>query len=178
MHFTRRSFIQASFAVALAGMLPKLACASLPDAARRLHFYNTHTGESLKTVYWEEGAYNKEALQAINRVLRDHRTGDMHPIDPRLLDMLATLHRRMGSVKRYEVISGYRSPKSNAMLHERTNGVAANSLHMYGRAIDIRLTDRPLSALRSCALDMRQGGVGYYPASRFVHVDTGSVKAW
>ncbi len=158
-------------------MAPSFAHASLP-ASRKLHLYNTHTGESLKTVYWEKGAYIPEALTHINRVLRDHRTGDIRPMDTSLLDLIELLHRRMGSKKPFEIISGYRSPRSNAMLYEHTSGVAVNSLHMYGRAIDIRLSDRHTKHLRDMAWNLQLGGVGYYPASNFVHVDTGAVRNW
>jgi len=178
MNLTRRNVIKASLALAVCGMAPSFARASLPDTARKLHFYNTHTGESLAAVYWEKGEYNSEALKDIAYVLRDHRTQDMSPIDPHLLDILTDLHQRLGSSRPFEVISGYRSPRSNAMLHEHSNGVAVNSLHMYGQAIDIRLADRSLSHLRNAAWDMQRGGVGYYPASNFVHMDTGRVRRW
>jgi len=178
MEYTRRHLIKASLAFAAVSAVPAFARASLPDFSRSLHFYNTHTGESLKTVYWEQGTYISEALGDINHILRDHRTGDVKPIDPQLLDVLFKLHARMQSRKPFEIISGYRSPYSNAMLHERSHGVAKNSLHMQGKAIDIRLIDRPLTALRDAAIAMQQGGVGYYAASDFVHVDTGRIRRW
>ena len=158
--------------------IPSLARASLSAPERSLHFYNTHTGESLKTVYWQDGKYIGEALKDISYVLRDHRTNDMENIDPKLLDLLTDLHKELDSRKPFEVISGYRSPRTNALLHSHSNGVASKSLHMQGKAIDIRLTDRSLSTVRKAALSMGQGGVGYYPSSNFVHVDTGDVRHW
>jgi uncharacterized protein YcbK (DUF882 family) len=177
MQLTRRSVIKASFAALLCGAAPSFAYASLP-ASRRLYFHNTHTGERLKTVYWEKGAYIPGALHDIAHVLRDHRNGEVKPIDTSLLDLIELLHRRMRSSRPFEVISGYRSPSSNAMLYANTEGVAYNSLHMYGRAIDIRLPGRATSSLRDAAWNLQLGGVGYYPHSDFVHVDTGTVRRW
>ncbi len=177
-HFTRRSVLKAGLALATCSVVPSWARASLTESSRTLHFYNTHTGEALKTVYWEEGVYVTEALKDIDYVLRDHRTNDMLPMQPHLLDVLHHLHRQLGSGKPFEVISGYRSPRSNAMLHNHSSGVASDSLHMYGKAIDVRLTDRSLRTLHSAAMALRQGGVGYYPASGFVHVDIGRVRHW
>ena len=117
-------------------------------------------------------------MAAINRHLRDFRTGDEHVIDPALLDLLHRLRLTLGAEHPFEVISGYRSPKTNQMLREKSNGVAASSLHMAGKAIDIRVADVTLAALRTAAIDLRAGGVGYYPESQFVHVDTGRVRMW
>lgn len=178
MNLTRRSFIHTSFAFAALSIVPKIARASLLDNARKLHFYNTHTGETLKVTYWEQGNYHPHALQEIAHVLRDHRNNKEHAIDQHLLDVLANLHSRMESTAPFEVISGYRSPESNSMLHAHTSGVAKYSQHMSGKAIDIRLPGRQLSQLHKVALSLRQGGVGYYPASDFVHVDTGPIRQW
>ena len=147
-------------------------------AARTLDFVHTHTGERLSVEYFGGGAYVPEALATVNHFLRDFRTGDVHPIDPGLLDLLHRLTDVTGSAKPYQVISGYRSPATNEMLRHRSEGVAAGSLHMQGQAIDIRLADIPLEQLRGAALAAHRGGVGYYPASNFVHVDTGRVRAW
>jgi uncharacterized protein YcbK (DUF882 family) len=176
--FTRRSLIKAACAVAAYSIVPAFARASIGESARNLHFYNTHTGESLKTTYWEQGVYNTEALKDIAYILRDHRTNDMHDMDPHLMDVLNRLHAKMESSKPFEIISGYRSPRTNAMLHAHSHGVAEKSLHMQGKAIDIRLGDRPLHALRNVAWSMQEGGVGYYPSSDFVHVDTGRIRHW
>jgi uncharacterized protein YcbK (DUF882 family) len=146
--------------------------------ARSLAFDNLHTGEKLKVEYWTEGEYVPDALGEIDRVLRDFRTGDVHPIEPRLLDLLAMLRDRLETVEPLSVISGYRSPKTNKTLHEASSGVASNSLHMQGMAIDIRVPGRVLAAVHKTALEMRVGGVGYYPKSNFVHVDVGRVRKW
>jgi uncharacterized protein YcbK (DUF882 family) len=155
------------------------ALAALPQTGvRTLGLVSTHTNEKLIATYWRNGAYDEGALKDINYVLRDFRTGDVAPIDPQLLDLLVELHRRTGSRKPYHVISGYRAPKTNAMLASASGGVAKRSLHMDGKAIDIRLHDVALSDLRQTALGMKAGGVGYYKKSDFVHVDTGRVRQW
>jgi uncharacterized protein YcbK (DUF882 family) len=146
--------------------------------ARELSFENLHTGERLRVAYWEKGAYLPDALGAVNRILRDFRTGDVHPIAPALLDLLVGLKAQLGTRAAYQVISGYRSPKTNAMLMHDGGGVAGKSLHMQGMAIDIRLADIALPALRDGALRLGQGGVGYYPRSDFVHVDVGRIRHW
>jgi uncharacterized protein YcbK (DUF882 family) len=145
---------------------------------RSLSFYNLHTSESLKAVYWASGEYITPSLADINRVLRDHRTGEQHDIDPRLLDLLCDLNLRLDTPEPFHIISGYRSPATNAMLHANSSGVAAHSLHVDGMAADIRIPGRSLSLLRNTALSMNGGGVGYYPSSDFVHVDVGRVRSW
>jgi len=175
---TRRALIKAGFALLACNALPSFARAYAARESRALNFHNIHTGESLKTVYWEQGVYLTEALKDISYVLRDHYTNDMKPIDPRLLDVIATLHAALDSSKPFEVVSGYRSPRTNAMLCRASRGVNPQSLHMFGKAIDIRLRDERLRRIRDEAMAMRQGGVGYYPGSDFVHLDTGPVKYW
>lgn len=145
---------------------------------RVLTFSHLHTGERLEVEYFSAGNYLPDALSEVNRLLRDFRTGDIGTMDPALLDLLHALRARTGSRQPYEIISGYRSPATNRMLHERSNGVATKSLHMSGQAIDIRVADVPLAGLRQAALALQRGGVGYYPGSNFVHVDTGRVRAW
>lgn len=178
----RRSFLRGAGIALLTGVSPGLAKPAFanfgPEKSRSLAFDNLHTGEKLKVDYWAEGAYIPGALSEIDRVLRDFRTGDVHPIEPKLLDLLALLRTRLETVEPLSVISGYRSPKTNAALHEASSGVASNSLHMQGMAIDIRVPGRALAAVRTAALDMRVGGVGYYPKSNFVHVDVGRVRRW
>lgn len=155
------------------------AASAAADAIARLAFMNTHTSESLSVVYRDGDRYLTEAMARIDRVLRDHRTGEVHPIDPALLDQLDRLAGLLGVGKQpYHVISGYRSPTSNARLAARSGGVATRSLHMSGRAIDIRIPGVPLARVREAALDMKVGGVGYYPKSDFVHLDTGRVRHW
>lgn len=147
-------------------------------SARRLAFDNLHTGEKLDVAYWENGAYLPDALMAVNRVLRDHRTNEVHTIEPHLLDLLTALSLKTDQTPRFEVISGYRSASTNALLHAASGEVAVGSLHMQGEAIDIRMTGLDLSYLRNAALSLDMGGVGYYPESDFVHVDVGRVRRW
>ncbi len=175
---TRRQFTVSGLAAAATFFVaPKVAMASRSPMHRSLKLQSLHTGEKVAATYWERGQYLPDALTEINHVLRDHRTNEVHPIDTNLLNLLAELHARLGSKSKFEVISGYRSPKSNAMLNERSNGVARKSLHMEGKAIDIVLPDRSLTAIRDTAIAMQRGGVGFYAGS-FVHVDTGRVRKW
>ena len=145
---------------------------------RSVSFHNLHTGESLNALYWDQGRYVPDALAAVNRVLRDYRTGDEHPMDPRLLDLLNAVHGRVEANRPFQVISGYRSPRTNAMLHEHSHGVASGSLHMQGMAIDVRVDGVQLTHLHKAALDLGRGGVGLYPQSDFVHMDVGRVRRW
>lgn len=145
---------------------------------RTLSLFNLHTGEKLRATYFESGEYVPDALEAMNHLLRDFRTGDIHPIAPSLLDLVTTLQSRVEATQTVHVISGYRSPFTNAALHERSRGVATHSLHMKGQAMDIRIPGVELAHLRNAALDLQRGGVGYYPASDFVHVDIGRVRRW
>jgi uncharacterized protein YcbK (DUF882 family) len=149
-----------------------------PTPERRLSFYSLHTGESLTATYWSEGGYIDAELEAISRVLRDHRTGDIHPIDTRLLDQLFLLQRSVESKHPFQVISGYRSPRTNAKLRADSQGVAKRSLHMQGKAIDVRLKGTALTDLRDAAKSLKTGGVGYYAKSDFIHIDTGRVRYW
>lgn len=146
--------------------------------ARQLAFINTHTGERFADAYWEAGNYVPDALAAINTVMRDHRSGEVHAIDPALLDQLHTLHGLVEASAPFQIISGYRSPATNAALRANSNGVASRSLHMDGKAIDIRVGGVDLTRLRDAALGMQAGGVGFYQASDFVHIDTGRVRRW
>lgn len=161
-----------------AGAGPAFAAAPSPAGTRRLVLHNTHTNETVRVDYCIDGRYCADGLARIDRVLRDHRSGDVHPIDRGLLDLLHEVAGRAGRDAEYEVISGYRSPASNAMLHARSGGVARRSLHMDGRAIDVRLVGYDLAKLRDHALAVERGGVGYYRASQFVHLDTGRVRTW
>lgn len=155
------------------------ALAALPQTGTRtIGLVSTHTNEKVMATYWRDGIYDRGALRDINFVLRDFRTGEVAPIEPQLLDLLVELHRRAGSRKAYQVISGYRSPRTNAMLASASGGVAKRSLHMQGKAIDIRLHDVALGDLRQTAIGMKAGGVGFYRKSDFIHVDTGRVRQW
>jgi uncharacterized protein YcbK (DUF882 family) len=165
------------------GMMAAMAPSSLfgkgnSDHFRSLSFYNLHTGESLRTTYWEEGIYIPEALDEINHLLRDHRTGEVMQMDVALFDLLHDIRSKADTRKPFNIISGYRSPQTNATLRNHSSGVAKKSLHMQGKAIDINLSGVDLSQLRKIAMHEKSGGVGYYPASNFVHVDVGRVRYW
>ena len=145
---------------------------------RALSFQHLHTGESLAIPYVEDGQYVPEALARIDHVLRDHYDGAVHPIDRDLLEILHAVALEIGTRSPFRVISGYRSPATNEMLRKRGSGVSRNSLHMQGRAIDIRLDDVDTAHLRDAGLAVALGGVGYYRTSDFVHLDTGRVRRW
>ena len=160
-----------------AALWPGLVSAAVMEP-RRLGFYHTHTSETLDIVYAERGRYLPDALAEIDSLLRDFRTGHVHPIDTDLLDTLHLLKKATGGKKPYEIISGFRSPATNDMLRDRSSGVAQRSLHMDGKAIDVRLPGVATADLRAAALELQKGGVGYYPKSDFVHLDTGRVRFW
>ena len=173
----RRGFLKT---LAVAGLMGSAGARALVanEGARELGFLNLHTGERLRVPYWENGNYVNGALAEINHVLRDHRANEEHSIDTALLDLLSRLQRAVGNQRSFEVISGYRAPASNEMLRSRSSGVAQGSMHLYGKAIDIRLPGSDLSKLHSAARSLRGGGVGLYRASNFIHVDTGRVRYW
>lgn len=152
------------------------AVRKLPE--RSINLYNTHTGEWLRTTYWAEGTYQPRSMQQVARFLRDHRNGAIHAIDPRLVDLMAQVHRKMGNKGAVHIISGYRSPETNAMLASMSDGVAHHSLHMQGKAVDIRLPGQSTRIVGKAAAGMRVGGVGVYRASDFVHIDTGRIRSW
>ena len=148
------------------------------QTGRALSFYHTHTGDKLAIDYHDGTDYVADALAEINHYMRDFRTEESYPIDAALLDLLHDLKTTTGHNGTFEVISGYRSPKTNAKLRNKSNGVAKRSLHMQGKAIDLRLPGVPLKAVRKAALELRMGGVGYYAKSDFVHIDSGKVRSW
>jgi uncharacterized protein YcbK (DUF882 family) len=167
----RRSFLKSSVAVASALALPAMARAAIAAPHERsLRFYNTHTGETLRTLFWAEGQFN--------RLLRDHRNDKVAPIDPELLLLLDRVSSQFSNHEVIHVISGYRSPESNRKLAEASGGVAKHSMHIEGKAIDVRIPGRDLARLHQAALALKGGGVGYYPDSQFVHMDTGRVRHW
>jgi uncharacterized protein YcbK (DUF882 family) len=157
---------------------PKLqAKAKVAREEFSLSFYNRHTGESLKkSVFWAQGKYNPESLKDIRQLFRDHRTNAVHEVDRDLLHLLHKIHHSLGTIEPFHLISGYRSPRSNAMLNSRSHGVAKNSLHVYGKAADVYVPGRSLKQLQAAAKMLRLGGVGRY--TQFVHVDTGRVRYW
>lgn len=175
----RRQFLRAGLGACALLAFPGAHASIIPQRnIKRLDMLNLHTGEHIKATYWEKGHYIPDALQSIAKVLRDHRSGEQHVIDPGLLDMMEYLRYRMGHTKPVHIISGYRSPATNAMLSAHSNGVATRSLHMQGKAIDIRLPGVPLATLRKAAMSLNAGGVGYYPKSDFIHLDTGAPRYW
>ena len=177
---SRRSFLTRLVlcfpAVAVSGR--SASAVDLPVVERKLHLFNTHTGEELDARYFADGHYDPQQLGALDWLLRDYRTSEMLAMDSRLFDLLYELAQAAGLEPRYEIISGYRSPATNAMLVATSDGVSSHSLHMEGRAIDVRLVGLPVIALRDFAQAREAGGVGYYPVSDFVHLDTGRVRTW
>lgn len=180
---TRRGFVTGAAAgvaaLAAGTLIPSFAFAAkeLPDT-RSLAFRSLHTGEEVAATYVRDGLLQPEGLQELNYVLRDWRSGEVWDMDPQLLDLLFALRRRLDSRAPFELISGYRSPKTNATLASNSGGVAKRSLHMRGMATDIRLPERDLLALHKTARNLQAGGVGLYSKSGFVHVDTGRVRYW
>jgi uncharacterized protein YcbK (DUF882 family) len=188
--FTRRRLIQVALtsgaAVTMArfstGAIAAEAGAAKEDAApaeRQLELYNTHTRETVSVVYRRGDEYQPPAIASLRHVMRDHRNDTAHDIDLALYDQLYDLARAAGREARFEIISGYRSPESNASMAARPgSGVSKHSLHMEGRAIDVRLREYSCADLRDLAIAAARGGVGYYQRSDFVHIDTGRFRTW
>jgi uncharacterized protein YcbK (DUF882 family) len=176
---SRRRMLMATGALAGSAALGARPSFGAPDhAPRRIALLNLHTGERLELEYSRDDAYVTEALAAIDVLLRDFRSGEKHAMDPKLLDYLVAVAAQVGAPPAYSVISGYRSPETNERLHERSAGVSQHSLHMQGRAIDVRMTGVNCADLAARAEDLKRGGVGYYRASNFVHLDTGAFRTW
>jgi uncharacterized protein YcbK (DUF882 family) len=174
-------FLAGSFLSLPAALLPLPADSAGPrilSADRRLALYSLNSRKSIDVEYCQAGYYDPEALSAIDHLLRDPINGDVRGIDPKLLDLLYELHEKVGGKAPFTVLCGYRSPRTNASLREFNKAVAEQSLHMQGKAVDIRLPGVPLAALRTAALELKSGGVGYYPRSGFLHVDVGPVRSW
>lgn len=181
---SRRNFLKttakASVATAALTMTSTslLAATAEQPTEKKLSLFNTHTRESLEVVYWRDGQYDEKAMTQFYLLLRDHRQNEAAVIDCKLFDQLWELQQRCGGDGVFEIISGYRSPTTNNKLRKKSSGVAKKSYHMKGRAIDIRLRGTHLKKLRRAALAMKAGGVGYYPSSDFIHLDTGPVRNW
>jgi uncharacterized protein YcbK (DUF882 family) len=179
---TRRDFlIRIGLVAAATGLTNSSAFGAVGDILspeRRLSLYNTHTGERLDAVYWTGDKYLPDALSEINHILRDHRTESVRPIDTHLLDLLHALNRKLCAKQPFHIISGYRSPKTNKLLRKQSKKVASKSLHMKGKAIDIRLPGCELRKLRKAALELKGGGVGLYSRLDFLHLDTGRFRLW
>ncbi len=178
----RRAFLKggltlsASALISVSSVTPAFA---LPGrGAYSVSFRNEHTGESFSGVYRVGNKYLPEAFERINYVLRDFRANEVFPIDPRAVDIVAVIRRAMGTKKGYSVLSGYRSPRTNSHLRAASEGVAKRSLHMSGQAIDVRMDDVETKHLRDLAVKLAAGGVGYYPRSGFVHLDSGAFRTW
>jgi uncharacterized protein YcbK (DUF882 family) len=181
MNWSRRRVLKSGGA--LAGVAAALWGSSAPAAAtalprKRIAFTNLHTGEHLEVEYFRDGDYVADALAKIEVVLRDWRNDERHAMDPKLMDYLVDVAAGVGVAPAFSVISGFRSPVTNEKLHERSSGVAQHSLHMQGRAIDVRISGVDCADLAARALDLKRGGVGYYRASNFVHLDTGAFRTW
>ena len=164
--------------VVLASALPSFSWASLPDEPRALAMNNLNTGEILETCYFDGKRYINDELQRLNEFCRDHRRNEVHPMDRRLFDQISQIQKLIGTEAEVIVISGYRSPATNASLRTGSSRVAKKSMHMEGKAIDFRLDGVKLSTVRDAALSLKAGGVGYYPGSNFVHIDTGAFRSW
>ena len=178
---SRRNFIGIMLCVGISGVSSKSVFAAIEELAtpeRSLSLYNPHTKDSFKGVYWRNGKYVGEALQNINHIMRDFRAHDIKQIDTHLLDLLSVISIKLKPEKPFHVISGYRSPETNAKLRKRGKGAAKNSYHIQGKAVDIRLPGYRTSVLRRTAFKLRKGGVGYYPHQKFVHIDVGPIRYW
>ena len=182
----RRAFLGIGASVVASTLVPTKALAATTGSIARapertLSFFNIHTGERLKSTYCTGGCYRPEALAELNHIMRDFRVNEVKPIDPRVFDLLHELGGTLETDQPFYIISGYRSPETNALLRERggaSTGVASHSLHMVGQAIDIRVPGVGLQHLRDAAKSLKIGGVGFYPDLNFVHVDVGRVRYW
>ncbi len=170
------SLMAAGTAALFAG--PALAGIAKIEHERRIKLINPHTGERLDTVYWIQGTYVPEVLDQVNFLLRDHHNGRVHETDPALLDVLHRVRSNLDTRNPFEIVCGYRSPTTNEMLRKKSTAVAKHSYHVYGKAIDIRMDGVAIRDLHKAALSLRAGGVGKYPKSKFVHIDTGPVRHW
>jgi uncharacterized protein YcbK (DUF882 family) len=178
---SRRTFLKIGASVVFATVFNRPALAVVNGNRQQLHslsFFNVHTGEAIRTCYRSNGKLIDGAIKHINHIMRDYRTGEIKSIDPKLLDLLYCIVSEVNPRDPISIISGYRSPRTNAALRKITKGVSPNSLHMEGRAIDIRIPGYETSAIRDLAIQQKSGGVGYYPKSDFIHLDTGPVKFW
>ncbi|WP_246294222.1 YcbK family protein [Desulfobacter latus] len=173
---SRRAFLLAS-TQAVMGMVIPSSVLAISSPPRPLRFYHTHTGERI-SINYSPKTYTGSMRERIEYFFRDFRTGEVHSIDPNLLDVLSTIQHACGSRSSYEVISGYRSPETNAWLRKKSSGVAKKSYHMKGMALDIRLAGLDTKRLRNLAIKYNSGGVGFYPESDFIHIDTGNKRSW
>ncbi|OXX72498.1 hypothetical protein B9J87_08440 [Vibrio sp. V19_P1S1T109] len=179
MLVSRRHFIKlAGSGVVVAACAPQIVLASYPETSRILSMNNLHTGETLETCYFNGVRYVRSELDRLNHICRDFRRNEVHPMDKNLFDQISKIQSLLGTQAEVQIISGYRSPATNEMLRTHSSGVAKKSFHMLGQAIDFRLDGVQLSQVREAAIELGAGGVGYYPSSDFVHIDTGPVRHW
>ena len=181
MYCNRRRFLKIGALSTVSSLFPMPALASINrflTPKRRLSLYNTHTDEKLEVCYYTRGRYQPGALRKISYIFRDHYSGEIKPIHKDLIDFLHTISKTVGDGVQFHIISGYRSPETNTMLRKNSRAVARNSLHMQGKAADIRIPDYDTKRLSRICIKIQTGGVGYYPKSDFVHVDTGIVRRW
>lgn len=178
LSISRRKFLAGCAAFTGSLITPSVFASVSSHPERQLAFRHLHTGERGKITYWAEGDYLAESLKEINHLLRDHRSGDSARMDRQLLDLLYSLQTQLGKQGEFQIISAYRSPKTNEMLRSKSGGVAKRSLHMQGKAMDIRFPGTELKTLRKAAIALKSGGVGYYPKSNFIHVDVGRARYW
>ena len=178
---SRRNFLGLVLCAGLTGLSPKAVIAAVEGvrtSEKSLSLYNPHTKDHFKGIYWRNGKYVDDALKNINHIMRDFRAKDIKQIDTRLLDLLHGITTKLKPKNPIHVISGYRTPETNAKLRKRGKGAAKNSYHVMGKAVDIHLPGWRTSALRKAAYKMKSGGVGYYPKRRFVHIDVGPIRYW
>jgi len=178
----RRHFLKIGFSIIISQILPAYALGNphpLLEKERRICIYNLHTKEHIDVIYYKGGKYLEEAFRQINHIFRDHYTGRIREIDRRLIDFLYAIHKRLNAEEPFYLISGYRTKWTNEMLRRRYHGIVAKrSLHIFGKAADIRLPEHRLKQVRRVAYELKMGGVGYYPGKNFIHVDVGSVRFW
>ncbi len=183
----RRSFLSIGAGLAGAALTNPAFAMVIPErkpakpetyGQRIISFKNQHTGDVFSGAYRVGDKYIPDAFDKINFVMRDHRSDEIFPIDPRVIDIMYSVHKATGSSAPFEILSGYRCPKTNAMLRAKSGGVARNSLHMTGQAVDVRLPGHSMRHVRDIAKSLKAGGVGYYRRSNFVHMDTGNVRSW
>ncbi|MBD1567347.1 YcbK family protein [Vibrio sp. SA48] len=179
MMVSRRDFMKlAGSGLVAAACAPKMVLASYHNASRVLAMNNLHTGETLETCYFNGVKYIHSELQRLNHICRDFRRNEVYPMDKNLFDQISQIQNLIGTQAEVQIISGYRSPATNGMLRDNSSGVAKKSYHMLGQAIDFRLDGVQLSQVHEAAIELGAGGVGYYPSSDFVHIDTGPVRHW
>ncbi len=176
---SRRSFLKKSIILGAGLSVSPYELFSLRlPVDRSIKLYNAHTGEYLNATYWAKDHFVKDELKKINYLLRDHRTGEVREMDLKLLDLLYSIQLIRDTDKHIKVFSGYRSPKTNSRLRKNSEGIAKNSFHLKAQAIDINLPGTELKNLKKLATFLRRGGVGYYPRSGFMHIDTGPIRYW